>query len=370
MDRPDRADTVLRSLLREMACGRWPSGSRLPPVRQLETEFVTSRLTMLEVLHRAEAADLLTVQPRQGATVRPAAAERAAKMLAVRRAASHGRRMAVLIPDYFPKELVPYYWEFAQTIVDDAVPQDIAGEIVEIPILDQVAFAAEFAARGFAAAVVLGYVPSYLVSLHILKQQRFPVLLINREPQSLALPWLNQDEAGAVHGILAKLTAMGHRNLCLVRRPLDLDLLQRVTREKTWVRTLRRAGLIEHCTLPLHYVPFADMSLTMGGLLDHPRRPTALVFENGDLCERFLRSPRYRHLKIPRDLSVATFDRIHEDGWLVDCPPVTTIEPDRHAMTSAILQRVNEMFNGNPEPENGHVPMRIRMTDSIAPLGR
>jgi len=365
--KPDRADTVLRSLLREMACNRWPAGSRLPPVRQLEAEFLTSRLTMLEVIHRAEGAGLLTVRPRQGATVRPDAPQRAVALLAARRAANRGRRLAILIPDYYMP--VTYYREFAQGLIDAAVQQDIAAEVVEIPVFNQVGFAAEFASRGFSAAAVLGYAQSYLVAVHILMQQRFPILLLNRRPRSLDLPWVNQDEAGAVYAAVARLTALGHRNLCLVRRPLDVGPVQLLTREMAWVRTLRRAGLLGECALPLFYVPFADVNLTLGGLFSHPQRPTAVVFENGDLCERFLRSPKFSHLSIPRDLSLVTFDRIHEDGWLVDCPPVTTIEPDRHALMSAIVQRVGEMFAGTVRPENGLVPMTLRVTDSIAPPG-
>lgn len=365
--KPDRADTVLRSLLREIACNRWPPGSRLSPVRQLEAEFLTSRLTMLEVIHRAEDAGLISVQPRQGATVCPDAPQRASALLAARRAVNRGRRLAILIPDYYIS--ATYYREVAQRLIDAALEQDIAAEVVEIPVFNQVGFAAEFATRGFSAAVVLGYAQSYLVAVHILMQQRFPLLLLNRRPRSLDLPWVNHDEAGAVYAAVAKLTALGHRNLCLVRRPLDVGPLQLLTREMAWVRTLRRAGLLDDCALPLFYVPFADVNLTLGGLFSHPQRPTALLFENGDLCERFLRSPKFSYLRIPRDLSVITFDRIHDDGWVVDCPPVTIIEPDWHALMSAIVQRVNEMFNGTVRPDNGLVPMKLHVTDSIAPPG-
>jgi GntR family transcriptional repressor for pyruvate dehydrogenase complex len=63
------ADEVFRDLLKKILDGVYPSGTRLPPERELASNYGTNRNTLREALRRLEQANLLKVRQGQGITV-------------------------------------------------------------------------------------------------------------------------------------------------------------------------------------------------------------------------------------------------------------------------------------------------------------
>lgn len=63
------ADEVFRDLLKKILDGVYPSGTRLPPERELASHYSTNRNTLREALRRLEQSNLLSVRQGQGITV-------------------------------------------------------------------------------------------------------------------------------------------------------------------------------------------------------------------------------------------------------------------------------------------------------------
>jgi DNA-binding LacI/PurR family transcriptional regulator len=368
MERKDVADRVFEELLAHLATGHWLPGERLPPVRRLEKTFNTSHLTMLKVLRQAADQGLVAVEPRRAAVAQEGVVERAARLLAVRQADDGNRRLAVLVPDrYLPLEARNVLGVTVRALVDEALRRGFAPEIVSWPLLNQVSFVQRFTGRGYAAAAAVGFLSGYLTTLHLLREQRFPVLLVMRQVPSLDLPWVIPDLYGAAQEMAKALAELGHRNLCMVGRAHDTLFSRFDFQHDGWMDYLKESGLMRSCSFPFYYVRLYDSDLTIDPIFDHPNGPTAVVFEGGTLCAEFLAKERFARLRIPQEVSLCSFNWLPEGPRAVTAPPVTaaTFEPDE--MARCIVSGVETMIGGNGPPENVTVPMTLAVTGSIAP---
>ncbi|NLX59697.1 MAG: substrate-binding domain-containing protein [Phycisphaerae bacterium] len=364
----DVADRVFEELLGQLATGHWLPGERLPPVRRLEAMFHTSHLTMLKVLRHAADQRLVSIEPRRAATVREGVVERAARLLAVRQADLHNRRLAVLIPDrYLPLQPNNVLGITVNVLVDEALRRGLAAEVVQWPLLDQVSFVQRFTAQGYAAALAVSFLSGYLTTLHLLKEQKFPVLLVMRQVPSLDLPWVIPDSYGAAQHMAKVLADLGHRNLCMVGRAHDTLFSRFDFQHDGWMDYLKESGLIRTCSFPFYYVRLYDNDLFIDPIFDHPNGPTAVVFEGGTLCADFLGKKRFAHLRIPQDVSICSFNWMPAGPREVAAPPITAATFDPAEMARAIIASVEAMIAGHRDPGNATVPMTLHVTDSIAP---
>ncbi|MBN2582136.1 MAG: GntR family transcriptional regulator [Planctomycetes bacterium] len=368
MARKDVTERVFEQLLGQLATGHWLPGDKLPPVRQLEKTFGTSHLTMLRVLRRAADQRLLVIEPRRAAIVQPDVIERAARLLAVREAGDQNQRLAILVPDrYLPLSPGNVQTLTINAVIDEAPRHGLAAEVVEWPVLNQVSFVQRFTGQGYAAAIATAFLSGYLTALHLLEEQRFPVLLVQRQVPSLGLPWVISDLYGAAQELAGTLADMGHRNLCMIGRAHDTLFSRFDFNHDGWMDYLKESGLIRSCSFPFYYVRLYDTDLTIDPIFDHPNGPTAVVFEGGSLCGQFLGQKRFAHMRIPEEVSLATFNWIPDWPREIASPPVTAATFEPREMARCIISKVKKMIGGNLHPGNAIVPMTLHVTDSIAP---
>lgn len=62
-------DRLFETLLRQILCGNWRPGDRLPPERALAARYGTNRNTLREAIRKLEQARLVTVRHGSGVTV-------------------------------------------------------------------------------------------------------------------------------------------------------------------------------------------------------------------------------------------------------------------------------------------------------------
>lgn len=364
-----RAERAFEGLLRRVAVGQWVAGRRLPPVRELEREFGVSHMTMLAALRLAADQGLVAVHPRRPVVVLAGAREQARRLLAGRAGQPESRRVALMVPDCFwPADHMPFFGDIIAAIRREAAKMDLAVQTVRWPLTDQVAFAHGLADRGFGAAFALGVRAEYLAALYVLQQQRFPVVVFNVRIPQLSLPAVTIDEYGGAQQLAAILAGLGHRNLCLVSYACDMRLVGDRHRVMGWLDYLEEAGLMNSCLMPVHYLPPREDAIRhFVRILTSADCPTAMVFAYGLLYQRFADESAHRRIRVPEQVSTATFDAImhaSEGSWRSQ---VTTASIDMKRAAQCILELVEETMKGNLQPRSIRVPMHIHMTGSIGP---
>ncbi|NIA22530.1 MAG: GntR family transcriptional regulator [Anaerolineaceae bacterium] len=242
MSRRTLTDSVYEGLLRRLAEGQWAEGQRLPVVRQLETEFGVSRVTVLSAMRRAAERGVIRVRPRHFTSVAPQAAEQATQLLADLHSRPGKRRVAMLWPEHLGPGKVRF--TFGQLLEQDIGPaaarKDIELELVEWPHTDQAAFVEKIIRRGFAAALAFGVNTQMLASMYEFRRRRFPVMTFNRHVPETDVPSILLDEQGGSRKIASALAALGHRNLCLVYMAFDNRLREGEQRVNSWIDYLAR----------------------------------------------------------------------------------------------------------------------------------
>jgi len=367
VERRTLADLVCDGLLRRLADGLWDEGQRLPVVRQLEKEFTVSRVTILAAMRQLADEGLIAVSPRHFATVAPGAADRAARLLVASLAVPAHRRVAVLVPEGH----LPPRFTFGQVIerflAPAAADRNMTVKVVPWPASDQPRFVERLIRRGFMGALAFGLSGWLLPTVYEMRRRCFPLVVFNRRMPETDVPSVLLDERGAVRKIASALAAMGHRNMCLVYLAFDERLGEARQRADAWVGCLAEAGLLGECTMPLYYVrPRDDVDL-FAPLLRLENRPTAVVFGYGYLLERFLMGRRDPGLRLPEDMSVATFDMLYRVTLPSWCPPMTALYDDPRRSIECMIEMLDRMWRGDRHPPSIRVPMDLHRTDSIGP---
>ena len=367
MPRRTLTDSVYEGLLRRLAEGQWAEGQRLPVVRQLEKEFGVSRVTILSAMRRAAERGVISVRPRHFASVAPAAAEQATRLLADLHARPDSRRVAMLWPEHLGSLRFTFGQLLEQELNPAAARKNIEVELIEWPHADQAASVEKIIHRGFAAALAFGVNAQTLASMYEFRRHRFPVMTFNRHIPEADVPSVLLDERGGSRKIASALAALGHRNLCLVYMAFDNRLQEGERRVNSWIDYLSEAGLLEDCAMPVYYLqPREDVDL-FEPLLRLSNRPTAVVFGYAYLWDLFVKNRREFELKVPEEISFATFDTIYGTQAPSWCPELTTITNAVRRSSECIMEMLDRMLAGELHPKSIRVPMDLHMTDSIGP---
>jgi DNA-binding LacI/PurR family transcriptional regulator len=235
-------------------------------------------------------------------------------------------------------------------------------------LLEQVTFARQLPDLGFGAAFAAAVRVEYLTSLHAMRQQRFPVVLMNASVPKVPIPAVTTDEYGAARRLATLLTDLGHRNLCMVALAFDGRLKQRQHRTYGWFDCLSELGIAEQCTMPVRYlIDEAETVTAVGHLLGQSNPPTALVFAYGTLCDRFLDGFATAGLDIPRRLSVATFDYSSTFAQVTWCPPLTSFSFNLDRLAACAIEMTAKMLDGQEQTRSIRIPMQLNLTDSVGP---
>lgn len=369
MGRPRIVNRVVERILRGLAHGTWRPGDSLPPSRALADEFGVSLATVQAAIRRAAHYKLLEVRQRQPVAIRADAAERALRILHRLSARPAARHLAILVPetDMRGDEIADTYWRtVAQNVTSAAKRKDIRATVVRWPLLTQVALAHDLPTRGFGAAVALGVAPEYLISLHEMSRQRFPVLLHDRWIPWLNLPAVTRDAYGAAQRMAEMFIHQGHRNVCMICQLSRTSLLGGRDSIAGWLDYLRDADVLDTCTPPVCYIPpDRDPHPFVCRILGAPDGATGALFVGTAMAERIFQDPRYAHLKVPDDISVIAFgpaNQIPQTPWR---PALTHSLVDHERMAQCVIEQIEKMLDGEIHPPSIRVPLKIEATASV-----
>jgi DNA-binding LacI/PurR family transcriptional regulator len=372
MSRPQIVGKVAERILRMIAGGEWPRGGVLPSVRQLTSQFGLSQSTVRAALHRLAREGLLEVRPRQPARLLCGAAERAQQLLKPQPRTSP-QRVAILIPEMVrPLEKNPFYFTVVKNIIGEAASRGLEASVVWWPLREQFAVAESLWKTGYEAAVFVGYRPEYVTSLFRMHERRFPLVIFNHEVPGLKLPAIIMDLYAAAQKIADCLFKLGHRNMSLVIDSLSglMELSPRNNMNLGWQDYLVQQGLLERCTIPL-YIPLGfgtghgEKALRI--LLKSPERPTAIVFSNSVWARNFLTDPENATLKVPAELSLATFDTTASIPAVPWSPPLTNLDIDYIRTAQCIIETIQKMLDGDLNPPTIRVRLDLHLTESVGP---
>jgi DNA-binding LacI/PurR family transcriptional regulator/DNA-binding transcriptional regulator YhcF (GntR family) len=384
MGRPRIVDSIVERLLRRFAAGAWQPGATVPAGRRLAAEFGVSLMTIQAALRRIADYMLIEVRPRRPMVVLPGAKDAARRFLKSPPARREQRHLAILIPEVFlppalkgqpPMPKNPFYRVMIHDITHEAASKQIRVTPVRWPVADQIEVAGSLSHLGYDAALFLGYLPDYAASLSMLHRRGFPIMVFNRKIRGLPLPAVITDDYHAGRRIAERLVHLGHRNLCLVAS-LDANPMAgaeytgNLTRGRGWLDALRDAGVISQCALPIysllgwhipHYIRLFEQ------LINSDARPTALVFGFVPWAREFLTDPRFQSLRVPEQISLATFEHGQALPAVPWCPPMTSIETNKRRTVQCIVETIGKMLAGEANPPSIRVPFDTTLTESIGP---
>ena len=367
MARPKIVGRIVTRLLRQIASGQWRPGQMLPPSRELARQFGLAQGTMQAALRELGAMALLDVRPRRRITVLPDAGQRAQSLIAERMAQPAARRLGILVPErMYP--LVPnsYFGWMVDRIIREAKPHDISIKVIKWPLRDQVRTAESFLHREYGAALCIGVSPAYLISLLLMHEHEFPVLLYNRRFPELKLPTVRNDVFTAVRRVTDHLIGYGHRRIHLVTHHEPGVMQTQVEWINDWLGYLDEKDLLESSALPVSYIPRdRDPCPSFRSLIAEPTRATALIFAATRLVDQFFADDALGAIRIPEELSVMTFgtaSQVPQEPWR---PPITTVDDDVPRIAQCIIETVGRLLGGELMPPSIRIPMKIDLTASI-----
>lgn len=123
-------------------------------------------------------------------------------------------------------------------------------------------------------------------------------------------------------------------------------------------------NLIEACGTTLE-----EGYLAAGRLLDRSPHPTALVVINDLLAIGALRAVAERGLRVPQDISIASFDDIDLASYVN--PPLTTVRMDAEELGRMSARLVfTRLVNPKLAPQKIHIPSRLVIRSSTGPVSK
>ncbi|RYF63416.1 MAG: LacI family transcriptional regulator, partial [Comamonadaceae bacterium] len=206
--------------------------------------------------------------------------------------------------------------------------------------------------------------PSTSAALARLQAARSPyVLAYNRHP---AHPCVSVDSESASADVVARLVALGHRDIAMVSGTLAAsDRSQQ--RYRGYLKGMAAAGL---AAPPLLEVPFVETATdAIRRHLASAQRPTALFCSNDLLAIRSIRAAAQAGLQVPRDLAVVGFDGIALGEDLT--PMLSTVsQPNSQIGARSVELLVQALAAGQPlSPEAGVLlPHAFRTGESCGPV--
>jgi len=280
-----------------------------------------------------------------------------------------------------PEEYLPlatsvslFHVAFVRNLMQLAAAHGGEATVVPLPLRNQLASTRSLADHGYQAAVCLGFQPSYAPALFLLRDQKFPVVLLNRRFPWLQVPAVLVDGDRPTRQLIDVLVRHGHRDLCMVSHFSAEDSPCSRNMVGTWTEHLEQCGLLQDCTVPLRILPWvpalAQNRNLFTDILRQRKRPTAVVLTSAYWVERFLGDPPFARLRIPEDMSLAMFSPGESELRTPGGIPLTTLEINHRRAAECVLELAAKMLDGNPRPASIRIPLDLRLTDSIGPAPR
>ncbi|MGN6188192.1 MAG: LacI family DNA-binding transcriptional regulator [Conexibacter sp.] len=198
-------------------------------------------------------------------------------------------------------------------------------------------------------------------TLAALRSLSVPAVLIDRDvPEAEDASAVLADHESGMREVVAHLAELGHRAIGLAAGPLQV----RPGREA--VRAFRTCcdALGVEATVEAGGFAAEHGYTAANRMLDASAPPTALIAGSNQIFPGVLRALRERRLRIPRDLSLATFDELALLG-LLD-PPIDVVRRGPQAFGERAAELLLKRGGGEP-PERVVVPTTFEARGSSAP---
>ena len=175
------------------------------------------------------------------------------------------------------------------------------------------------------------------------KGLRLPLVLLDREIESIAADLIEVDHARGGEVATQHLLSLGHARVACIGGPLDLRPSQQ--REAGWRLALAAAGVKPHAD-ELVRGDFGPQSgaAAMRRLLKSAHPPTAVFVCNDLMAIGALHVAHELDIDVPRDLSVVGFDDIELSAYT--SPPLTTVAQPKEAIGTGAAKLLLERLKG------------------------
>lgn len=177
-----------------------------------------------------------------------------------------------------------------------------------------------------------------------LVDQRFPIVLLDRQVEGLACDSVTLDNTDAARRLMAHLIGVGHRRIAILT---DADDVSTGRERLLGVRqALEEAGLPFEDDLIFH-----TTTDQIGGyratqlILGLPQRPTAIFAVNNMTAVGVMQALRQASLRVPEDISLVCFDDVQH--LAVISPFLTVVDQPAETMARVATQLLLERIGGN-----------------------
>jgi DNA-binding LacI/PurR family transcriptional regulator len=169
----------------------------------------------------------------------------------------------------------------------------------------------------------------------IINQAKLPIALVNADSE-MAVPTVIVDDYDGALQITRHLIELGHRRITFLlgQQPSHYSVTQR---QDGYAAAMRDAGLEQHAR-----VNKSSLDEFVASLASDPQRPTAVVAYTHYMAVKLLQKLWERGLKVPDDLSVATFTNAFPVEDVI--PPLTTVGLPTEQMGRTAAEMVLEQI--------------------------
>jgi LacI family transcriptional regulator len=196
------------------------------------------------------------------------------------------------------------------------------------------------------------------------KDLRLPLVLVDREIDSIAVDLIEVDHAAGGELATAHLLAMGHARVACIVGPADLRPSQQ--REAGWRRALERAGVSPRADEVVRgdFGPQSGAT-AMQQLLRSAQPPTAVFVCNDMMAIGALHAAHEAGVDVPRQLSIVGFDDIELAAYT--SPPLTTVAQPKEAIgTGAAALLLERVHDGRTVPRRAILQPELHLRASTA----
>jgi LacI family transcriptional regulator len=200
-------------------------------------------------------------------------------------------------------------------------------------------------------------------SVTYLQERSIPVVVLDRRVPNVIVDTVRCDSVPGAYEVTQHLIELGHRRIGLLSGPMKISTSEdRVT---GYMQAMRASGLEIHPQW-VHYGLFTQNSgfQLAQALLGLDPRPTAIVAGNNFIAIGAYAALRQAGLRIPDDISLVTFDDLHERLLLE--PFLTTVDQPAYEMGYEATRLLLAYLGGEPpaEPKEIILPTRLIIRSS------
>ncbi len=156
-----------------------------------------------------------------------------------------------------------------------------------------------------------------------------PQVVIGRPLGDLPVAWVDNDNVAASRQVTNELIRLGHRVIGFISG--SLDFVVSLDRQEGYRSALTENGIAWDPAL-VRAVDFLEEGgyQATGELLDRCPALTALVITDDIMAFGAIRAARERHLELPRELSIVSFNNSPMASYMV--PPLSSVEVQAHEL--------------------------------------